>query len=561
MSLVLVLKMADTGNKTTYKSAREKFLGLSLESTRKSYYPQLQKHLEVARENEKRLQLLIDNLPARISYVDSKERYVFVNREYEKTFGLNRDQMVGKSVETIVGRDNYVNIKQHMHDALSGKNVQFEMTFTGPKGETQWREVSYVPDTNHRGEVSGFYVLSIDLTEKKRAEQEKLNLEAKLRQAQKMESIGTLAGGVAHDFNNILGIILGNAELIMDDFPEWNPAKYHLEEIKKASHRAKDVVRQLLSFARKTELEKRPINIVHVVKESLKLLRSSIPTSIEFHMNIPKDVDTILADPTQINQILLNLCTNAYHAMPDGGTIEVILKNMELGDRAAARYRDLNPGRYVNLTVSDTGHGIPEAEIDRIFEPYFTTKEIGKGTGMGLAVVHGIVNRLDAVITVASEVGQRTTFNIYFPVIGKKAAQKIQTEEELPKGSERILFVDDEESMVKLGKIRLERLGYQVEATKNPLEALELFHAGPDQFDLVITDMTMPNLTGDKLAHLVKKIRSDVPVILCTGFSEKVDGHIEDLDIDSFLMKPIENAELAKTIRKVLNGVVNSRQE
>jgi len=556
-----VLKMADTGNKTTYKSAREKFLGLSLESTRKSYYPQLQKHLEVARENEKRLQLLIDNLPARISYVDSKERYVFVNREYEKTFGLNRDQMVGKSVETIVGRDNYVNIKQHMHDALSGKNVQFEMTFTGPKGETQWREVSYVPDTNHRGEVSGFYVLSIDLTEKKRAEQEKLNLEAKLRQAQKMESIGTLAGGVAHDFNNILGIILGNAELIMDDFPEWNPAKYHLEEIKKASHRAKDVVRQLLSFARKTELEKRPINIVHVVKESLKLLRSSIPTSIEFHMNIPKDVDTILADPTQINQILLNLCTNAYHAMPDGGTIEVILKNMELGDRAAARYRDLNPGRYVNLTVSDTGHGIPEAEIDRIFEPYFTTKEIGKGTGMGLAVVHGIVNRLDAVITVASEVGQRTTFNIYFPVIGKKAAQKIQTEEELPKGSERILFVDDEESMVKLGKIRLERLGYQVEATKNPLEALELFHAGPDQFDLVITDMTMPNLTGDKLAHLVKKIRSDVPVILCTGFSEKVDGHIEDLDIDSFLMKPIENAELAKTIRKVLNGVVNSRQE
>lgn len=556
-----MLKMADTGNKTTYKSAREKFLGLSLESTRKSYYPQLQKHLEVARENEKRLQLLIDNLPARISYVDSKERYVFVNREYEKTFGLNRDQMVGKSVETIVGRDNYVNIKQHMHDALSGKNVQFEMTFTGPKGETQWREVSYVPDTNHRGEVSGFYVLSIDLTEKKRAEQEKLNLEAKLRQAQKMESIGTLAGGVAHDFNNILGIILGNAELIMDDFPEWNPAKYHLEEIKKASHRAKDVVRQLLSFARKTELEKRPINIVHVVKESLKLLRSSIPTSIEFHMNIPKDVDTILADPTQINQILLNLCTNAYHAMPDGGTIEVILKNMELGDRAAARYRDLNPGRYVNLTVSDTGHGIPEAEIDRIFEPYFTTKEIGKGTGMGLAVVHGIVNRLDAVITVASEVGQRTTFNIYFPVIGKKAAQKIQTEEELPKGSERILFVDDEESMVKLGKIRLERLGYQVEATKNPLEALELFHAGPDQFDLVITDMTMPNLTGDKLAHLVKKIRSDVPVILCTGFSEKVDGHIEDLDIDSFLMKPIENAELAKTIRKVLNGVVNSRQE
>ena len=553
--------MSDADKDIIYKSVREKFLSLSLESTRKSYYPQLKKQLEVAKENERRLQLLIDNVPARISYVNAEERYVSVNREYEKSFGLKRDQIIGRRVETILGQDNYIKVKKHIHDALSGKHMHFETSFTGQKGEIQRLEISYVPDSNLQGNVIGFYALTIDITEKKRVEEEKSNLEDKLRQAQKMESIGTLAGGIAHDFNNILGIILGNAELAMDDVPEWNSAKYHLKEIKTACIRSKDVVLQLLSFARKTDLEKKPINIIPVVNESLKLLRSSIPTSIEIRQDIGKDVDTILANATQINQVLINLCTNADHAMPDGGIIEINLKNIELCENETTQYLDFKPGRYVHLTVSDTGHGIPKEEIDRIFEPYYTKKEIGKGTGLGLSVVHGIVKGHNGAITVDSEVGKGTVFNIFFPVIGEEAVEHIEAVKEIPTGNEKILVVDDEESIVNMLAIRLRRLGYQVEAKTNPVKALEVFRAKPDQFDLVITDMTMPHMTGDKLARAVKQIRSDAPVILCTGFNEKVERHKEDMEIEYFLMKPVDRAKLAITVRRVLDEKIDTNQK
>jgi signal transduction histidine kinase len=231
-----------------------------------------------------------------------------------------------------------------------------------------------------------------------------------------MEAIGTLAGGIAHEFNNILGIIIGNTELALDDVPEWNPSRFNLEEVITASLRAKDVVRQLLNFARKTELMKKPTNIIPIVIESLKLLRSSIPKSIEIRQDIPENIDTILADPMQIDQVLINLCTNADHAMPDGGMLEVSLKNVELGEETTAQHPNLNPGRYVNLTVRDTGHGMSPEEIDRIFDPYFTTKEVGKGAGMGLAVVHGIVMNHDGAIFVDSELEKGTTFNIFFPI-------------------------------------------------------------------------------------------------------------------------------------------------
>jgi len=380
-------------------------------------------------------------------------------------------------------------------------------------------------------------------------------MEAQLQQAHKMESIGTLAGGIAHDFNNILGIIIGNSELALDDIPEWNPAKLNLKEILTASLRAKDVVRQLLSFARKTRLEKKPTHIVPIVKESLKLLRSSIPTNIEIRRNIPTNVDTILADPTQINQVLINLCTNAYHAMPDEGIIEVILKNVEeLGENAPAQDPDLNPGRYVNLTVSDTGHGIPKEEIDRIFDPYFTTKEIGKGTGMGLAVVHGIVKEHNGIITVESEPEKGTTFSIFFPVVEKEAVIENESTEKLPTGNEKILFIDDEESMVYVGRNRLERLGYQVETKTSSVEALELFRANPDQFDLVITDMTMPRMTGYHLVEEFLKIRPDIPIILCTGFSEKIDEKkAKAIGVVDYIEKPVDRHVFALKVRKVLD--------
>jgi len=370
-----------------------------------------------------------------------------------------------------------------------------------------------------------------------------------------MESIGTLAGGIAHDFNNILGIIIGNAELALDNIPEENPAHLNLEEIRTAGSRAKDVVRQLLSFARKTKLEKKPTNIAPIIQESLRLLRSSIPTSIDIRQNITKDVDTILADPTQINQILLNLCTNADHAMPDGGIIEITLKNEDIDENFTAQPPDLHPGQYVNLTVTDTGHGISQENIDRIFDPYFTTKEVGKGAGMGLAVVHGIVKEHNGIITVESELGKGTTFNIFFPVVKKEAAVETETDEVLPVGDERILFIDDEESLAKMGHQRLERLGYKVEATTSPIEALELFRSRPDQFDLIITDMTMPLMTGDKLIKETLNIRSDIPIILCTGFSEKIDAKkAKAVGAAEYIEKPVYQQNLAFKVRSVLDG-------
>ena len=398
-----------------------------------------------------------------------------------------------------------------------------------------------------KNQTVGLQGVLSDITESKR-------LQSQLQQARKMESFGTLAGGIAHDFNNFLGIIIGNTELAMDDVPKWNPAHLNLEEILEASLRARDVVRQLLSFARRTRLEKKPVNISIIMQESIKLLRSSIPTSIEIRQNIPKDIDTILANPTQINQILINLSTNAHHAMPYGGILEISLKNVELEEDRATQYPDLNPGRHVNLKVSDTGHGISAMEMDRIFDPYFTTKGVGKGTGMGLSVVHGIVKNHGGAISVNSELGQGTTFSIFFPVVEKQTAIETEPVEELPTGNERILLVDDEKSILFTGRNLLERLGYQVETRQNPVEALNLFRANSSQFDLVITDMTMPKMTGDQLVQEILKIRPDMPIVLNTGFNEKIDEEkAKEIGIRQYIEKPLNRRILAKAVREVLD--------
>jgi CheY-like chemotaxis protein len=370
-----------------------------------------------------------------------------------------------------------------------------------------------------------------------------------------MEAVGTLAGGIAHDFNNLLGIILGNAELAMDDVPKWNPARFNLEEVKTASLRGKDVVRQLLSFTRKTDQERKPVKINPIVIGALKLLRSSIPTSIEIRSNIPRDSAIILADPTQINQIMINLCTNAAHAMEeDGGVIEVSLDGVTLDELMAQSY-EISSGRYVKLTVNDTGHGIDSELKDRIFDPYFTTKEVGKGSGMGLAVVHGIVMNQDGAITVDSEVGKGSTFNIFLPIVEREPVPEITIDEDLPTGKERILFVDDEESIVNMGRQRLERFGYKVESTTSPIEALDLFRSKSDQFDLVITDLTMPKITGGKLVKEILTIRPNMPIIICTGFSEKMDEEkAKEIGATGYLEKPHEKRYLAKMVRKVLDG-------
>jgi PAS domain S-box-containing protein len=387
-----------------------------------------------------------------------------------------------------------------------------------------------------------------DITEEKR-------MKERLLQAHKMESIGTLAGGIAHDFNNMLGIIVGNTELAMDDVPEWNPARNNLNEIRTASLRARDVVKQILAFSRLSLQEMKPVRISPIIKDSLKLLRSSIPTTIEIHQNISGEPDTVRGDPTQIHQILINLCTNAAHAMGEkGGVLAVSLKNIEIDEGSGIHHHDLSPGKYIRLTVSDTGHGIEPKFLERIFDPYFTTKGVGEGSGMGLSVVHGIIKSYSGDISVSSEPGKGTTFQVFFPFIESQSGPEIEIGVEIPRGTERILFIDDEKAMVDTIQPMIERLGYKVIARTSSIEALEAFRANPDRFDLVITDFTMPNMTGMELAKELLKLRSDILIILCTGYSEHINEEkAKGNGIRAFIMKPVVLNEISNTIRKVLD--------
>ncbi len=439
----------------------------------------------------------------------------------------------------------YDNVRQ-------GESIEQEIV--SPKDQRAYH-VTHSPLFHEDGSVSKMTIYR-DITDRIKAEEHRRLLETQLRQAQKMEAIGTLAGGIAHDFNNILSAIMGNAELALDDIPEENPAIYSVDQILRAGHRARDLVAQILAFSRQSERELKPVKVGLVVKEALKLLRPSLPSTIQIRQSITGDRDITMADPTQIHQVLLNLCANALHAMhADGGVLEIRLGSVDVDFDAAANYPDLQPGSYIKLAIGDTGHGMDANVIERIFDPYFTTKERGEGTGMGLAVVHGIMKNLGGSIMVHSEPGRGTTFNVLFPLIDKDLEIKHMTPGSIPGGSERILLVDDEETLVDMGKQILQKLGYEVDTRTSSIEALEAFRSRPDRFDLIITDMTMPNMTGDRLASELLRIRPDIPIILCTGFSEKVTEHrAKDIGVKAFIMKPMVRAEIAKIIRKVLDG-------
>ena len=414
-------------------------------------------------------------------------------------------------------------------------------------GRRNYRIVSS-PIFNAEGRVTAAIEMVDDITER-------LSLEAQLQQSQKMEAVGTLAGGIAHDFNNILAIILGNAQLASDDVPDSNPASEFLKEIHRASIRAKDMVGQLLAFSRKSDEKSAPIDIAPIIKESMKMLRPAIPSSIEFKQHITNDACNILGDVSQINQIVMNLAINAADAMSEeGGALEVTLENIILLEEKTCFDWILSPGPYVRLKMRDTGEGIEPEIMDRIFEPYFTTKEVGKGTGMGLSVIHGIVKRHGGGILVESELGKGMVFEIYFPALENKAEVEKEPEREIKGGSERILFVDDEEPMMNLYRRHLEGFGYDVKSTTKPVEALEWFKADPDRFDVIITDMTMPRMTGDKLAAEVLKIRPHMPVIICTGYSERMSAEkAEALGVRKYIEKPIDLRDLASALRDVLD--------
>ncbi|MGA3115424.1 MAG: PAS domain S-box protein [Syntrophobacteraceae bacterium] len=394
-----------------------------------------------------------------------------------------------------------------------------------------------------------------DISERKRAEEEKAKLEAELRQAQKLEAIGTLAGGIAHDFNNILQPMMGYTEMALNELSPSSPLRDGLEQVLSASLRAKELIRQILTISRSAQEQQRIlIDISLIIKEALKLLRSSLPTSVEIRQNIRMGV--ALADPTQIHQVLMNLCTNAAHAMDDNGILEVRLSHVDLSesDLADQSIVDLKPGPHLRLTVSDTGCGMDASTMEHIFDPYFTTKEVGKGSGLGLAVVSGIVKRHEGAITVRSEPDKGTTFTIYIPSVDVQSETAMQVDDVLQRGSERILLVDDEPAVMEMGTILLEHLGYNVTSQTDSVKALEVFRSSPDEFDLVITDYTMPKLRGLDFAMEVLRIRPDMPIVLCTGFSEKITpDSVKELGVE-LLLKPYGVRQISEMVRKILDA-------
>ncbi len=389
----------------------------------------------------------------------------------------------------------------------------------------------------------------------KKSVEERKKLETQLRRAQKVEAMGTMAGGFAHDFNNILGIILGNTELALEDIPKSNPVKFNLEEVRIACMRAKDVVSQIHSFAGRTEGKMKPVRITPIVRESVKMLRASIPATIDINLDVTAENDMIMADPARIHQMTVNLVNNAAFEMWEtGGILNIGIENVAINRYGVAVYDDISPGKYVRLTVRDTGKGIDPKIIDLIFDPYFTTKKIGQGAGMGLSVVQGIVGSHNGRVMAESEPGQGAIFQVFFPVVEKKSNLSGESGKDMLAGNERILFVDDEPSLAKLGEIILNRLGYSVVSVAGTIKALEIFEADPDGFDLLVTDYAMPDMSGVILAKRIKKIRPDIPVILCTGFNEHVtDEKIMAECISTVMIKPINRLTLSGTVREVLD--------
>ncbi|HME44546.1 MAG TPA: ATP-binding protein [Syntrophorhabdales bacterium] len=387
--------------------------------------------------------------------------------------------------------------------------------------------------------------------------EERRQLEEQLIQSQKMEAIGTLAGGIAHDFNNILAAMLGFTEMVLDDVSDNPHAREKMERVLKAGLRGRDLVRQILAFSRKSEGEREEIRLTSLVTETHGLLRSSLPSTIRMPLAITANDDYVLADQTQLQQVLMNLATNGAHAMrEEGGDLTIGLSLATFSHGSSLPDPDLKPGTYVKLMVKDTGTGITRDVRQRIFEPFFTTKAPGQGTGMGLAVVYGIVKSHGGAVTVQSEVGRGSTFEVYLPRAKKPEARKEEaTTLELPAGTEWILFVDDEELLVEVAQGILESLGYRVTVAKHGSQAWNLFLEDPFRFDLVITDQTMPDVTGLSLARRMLSLRKDTPIIICTGYNETISADTaKEAGIRAFVMKPILRKELAETIRRVLDG-------
>ncbi len=511
---------------------------------------------ESLREREHYYRSLLEHLQEDILVIGRDYRVDDANKTVVAFAGRRREEIVGRLCHEVIQNKTEPCSKSGtrclLEEVLSSREpAMARYKYTRPDGSWIWADAAFSPLVDKQGNTNRVISSIRDRTRE-------VKLEKQLNHAQKMEAIGTLAGGIAHDFNNILGIMLGYTEVSLFKSPEDSPAHKNMQEVLKAGHRAKELVQQILAFSRRDEREHSPLQVSSILEEVLKLMRAALPSTIEIRDNTHTALgsDIILADATQIHQVIMNLCTNAGHAMRErGGILEVGLTLFSVREQDATS--DLKPGEYVRLTVSDTGHGIDPAIIDRIFDPYFTTKQVGEGSGLGLAVTHGIVKSHSGAITCYSEPGKGTVFHVVFPRFVNRAASESEPEVSLPRGTEHILLVDDEPGLLGAGKAMLTHLGYRVTAKDDSNEALEAFRESPASFDLVITDHTMPRLTGLELASMISRIRPKIPIILCTGHNPVQGGITPEragaAGVGHIALKPLILNDIAKMVRRVLD--------
>ena len=503
------------------------------------------------KQNEEKLKLqamVLDQIHDRVLVTDLDGTITYANRVQRKALGFSSHDLIGRKTEVFGSDPEYGASQQEIiQRTLADGSWHGEVVNYAEDGILHIMDCRTKVVRDAKDNAIALFGISTDITEEKK-------LEEKLGQAQKMEAIGTLAGGIAHDFNNILFPMVGYAEMLKEDLADGSPQQEYVAAILSAALRARDLVQQILAFSRQSHQERIPIRVQQVLKEAVKLTRASLPSNITVDVDIDTQCPAVMADPTQIHQIVMNLITNAYHAMEEGGVLTISLGTTVLNGPRPEKSA-LPDGTYVCLKVADTGHGIDPIIQERIFEPYFTTKAEGKGTGLGLSVIHGIVTSYQGDILLESEPGKGSAFIVYLPVV--KTSSKGETQHEkisIPGGSERILLVDDEAPVAGMVDKMLQRLGYAVTTRTSSTEALEAFKADPNRFDLVVTDMTMPGMTGDQLTIAIKRIRPDMPVILCTGFSNRInESRAAQIGIQGFVLKPILRQDIAETIRRVLD--------
>jgi len=505
---------------------------------------------KAAQEELRRLAAAIEQAAEMVVITDEKAEIVYANPAFEKITGYRQLEVLGKNPRILKsGEHDHAFYRRMWASLSSGKTWRGRIVNKKKDGRLYTEEATISPVLDPSGYIVNYVAVKRDITREQALEQQFL-------EAQKMEAIGTLAGGIAHDFNNILGIILANAQILEFSGAINRESKETLDQIITASKRARELVRQILAFSRRGKQEKIIMNLKPVVKETIGLLRASLPATIRLEPHIAADTGMLFADPTQMQQVLMNLCTNAAHAMEkEGGVLKIALTNTSIGENDTPLEPGAAPGEYVKLSISDTGHGMQPWILKRIFEPYFTTKETGKGTGLGLSVAHGIVKSHGGAIKVSSIVRKGSVFEIYLPRIKGEASETDEFDMPLLTGTGRILFVDDEPSLTLMGQKILGRLGYQVQTANSPVEALEMFRSKPGKWDLVITDLTMPELTGVDLAKALLEMRPDLPIILCTGFSDQVNEKtLRSIGVRGLLLKPLTIHELAHAVRMAIGG-------